>query len=647
MSADGAFVLGGTYLQRNRRELSDAMADLGVTMLAQDRARLLAEFDRRTVDAYGPNTGGDVARELLQRARVMAGDAEPDKRLSAVSSLYGVTAWATDRAEDAKKVAAKTSGEVGDVYAALAGYVEGCELEPPRLGRLREQSEGIRTRQTNVWRMLDSKWWKYNGRKHWLRVRERAAIKAGKVHLCQALGSGLYLSDDSFAAICEQRGRNRQTIERQAVVNEAGDVLTIAEASASSEANPANRRVGLAVRARGMEDYAQPLGHVAMFYVMSLASKYHARHWTGAENAKWRAAGSPMPDDGNRRMMYLWERIRVDAWDAGLHYYGVRTMEPHHDGTPHMNVLAYCADQRTADRLTAIIQKWAFKDEPDEDGAAEHRVKVKKLDWAEGSPTGYVMKYISKNIDGHGLDVATVTDDEGRPHAAGDAKDAARRATAWASLWAIRQFAMIGAPPVTVFRELRRLDGECDDADLEAARKPADETDYAAHVDAMGGFCVPREFQRLGTYRVPDEGKNRYEEPRPKALKGVQTRFAFMERGGNAEPELELHLKDPVHVITRPHQWQVMTLREALALTDRLDTAGNPKGDSGWSFDASARSAGFSPWARVNNCRPLAPHLVARAERKERRRLERMPPSGMGDLFQPPIHQPGAPPAPL
>lgn len=95
-------------------------------------------------------------------------------------------------------------------------------------------------------------------------------------------------------------------------------------------------------------------------------------------------------------------------------------------------------------------------------------VKIKWLD-PERSATGYVAKYIAKNVDGCGSNGESI----GMNFDGLDAPTAAQRVRAWASLWRIRQFQQIGGAPVTLYRELRRI------ANLDSAEFDSDALDAA------------------------------------------------------------------------------------------------------------------------------------------------------------------------
>jgi hypothetical protein len=132
--------------------------------------------------------------------------------------------------------------------------------------------------------------------------------------------------------------------------------------------------------------------------------------------------------------------------------------------------------------LQDIIRHYALEIDGDEKGAAENRCDFKKIDPTKGSATGYILKYIVKNIDGAGL---------GEDKFGNDSILVAQPIDAWASCWCIRQFQQIGGASVSVWRELRRLRTKFigkKDSLLEQARFAADNSDWQGYTLAMGGL---------------------------------------------------------------------------------------------------------------------------------------------------------------
>jgi len=138
-------------------------------------------------------------------------------------------------------------------------------------------------------------------------------------------------------------------------------------------------------------------------------------------------------------------------------------------------------------------------------GAKEHRCKCVAIDPERGSATGYVAKYVSKNIDGAGEIGDAESDETG-----GSVRDSVARVAAWASCHGVRQFQQIGGPPVGLWRECRRVRERVEADQLERARGAADRGDWKGFIAALGGIdrarrrvaCVAEKYSRRLT-RVP------------------------------------------------------------------------------------------------------------------------------------------------
>jgi hypothetical protein len=219
-------------------------------------------------------------------------------------------------------------------------------------------------------------------------------------------------------------------------------------------------------------------------------------------------------------------------------------------------MVLFCAPEGVR-ALRDAISIHALRMDGDEPGAAANRVKFVTIRQGE-SAAGYVAKYVSKNIDGGGIDVVV--------DLAGDRRyEPSQRVEAWASTWGIRQFQQIGGPPVGVWRELRRLEkgGEYSER-VEAARAAADcgplssgdgveqktAEFWARYVTVQGGPVVARKnlpvvlaktaagerLELIGGERVPCPAPStRYGEIAPGVVVGVRDavkdRSFFTNRG--------------------------------------------------------------------------------------------------------------------
>jgi hypothetical protein len=388
------------------------------------------------------------------------------------------------------------------------------------------------TRAGAVARMACARWWRRTLRKLHARTVEACAIGIGLV----GRHAGLYASDEAVRRRAGQNARNAAALQSVTAVNDLMQSQTLAELAAKGTANKAIRRVELLTRIAGFELIAKDLGHIGCMATMTCPSRFHKM----TTRADGRVVPNPRydgstPHEAQAYLSACWARCRAAAAREGLEWYGFRIAEPQHDGTPHWHVLLFCpgavgGQSDAPGSLVQLVRRYFLDaDSPDEPGARKHRVDFEWIDWAKGSAVGYVIKYISKNIDGHGV---------GLDLFGNDAITSSQRVEAWASTWRIRQFQQIGGAPVGVWRELRRLNpdnlSECAPEALRVAVSAVNAKGepgiqavaWKRYNAAQGGIGCRRAMMRLrllkGERSAADAGRvGRYGEAMPARLLGV------------------------------------------------------------------------------------------------------------------------------
>lgn len=347
-------------------------------------------------------------------------------------------------------------------------------------------------------RLQTEKWWRKKVKPLAFRTCEQIMRELGHTQR----GRGCYVSDYTFRRFLGRERRNGNLLQALEATNELGEVYTLSQLSELGMSNHELRRGELMVRMRGFEEWAEQDQHdwTPMFYTITCPSKYHL-YSNDEKNTKYNLA---TPKDAQSYLCTVWARIRAEASRQAIKFFGFRVAEPHHDGCPHWHMLLFVrADQSKS--FTGIIRSRALAEDGNEPGAQKHRFEAVAIVPEKGTAAGYIAKYVSKNIDGVGV----ALDEEAQELTV----NTAARVRAWAACWGIRQFQQIGGPPVTVYRELRRLarhperippdcyvpKNERDEKFIEAAPRQlelaidaADAGNWCEFTNQMGGAVCPR-----------------------------------------------------------------------------------------------------------------------------------------------------------
>lgn len=428
-------------------------------------------------------------------------------------------------------------------------------------------------------RLCCSLWWRRKLRRIAGRRLEQVQREAHRVHT----RAGIYCSEMTVERRRGQRARNRALLETIEAINQEGQVYSLAELAELGLANPDHRRAELMLRIRDTEAEARRLGHAGMFYTLTTPSRFHP---VLSRNARRnRKYDGSTPREAQQHLQALWARVRAKLAREGLGVYGIRVVEPHHDGTPHWHLLLWMKPEDEP-RVTELMRDYAEAESPEElfdrrGLKTDARFKAVRIDYSRGTAAGYVAKYVSKNINGQQFSRDGIEND-GQDRYGHELSDAAPRIEAWAATWGIRQFQFLGLPSVTVWREVRRLT-ERQEAQLrqwEEATRPAPTVSerlglirqaanagqWDLFMRLMGGPNTPRADQPIKPWRLnrPDTGhtelshatgeetqhieaRGRYGEP-VKATWGLVVRDA---RGRQAE------------YLTRLYRWEIRPRQRA------------------------------------------------------------------------------------
>ncbi|HHT7538534.1 TPA: replication endonuclease [Raoultella planticola] len=405
-----------------------------------------------------------------------------------------------------------TPDQMRRAWERVADEVMRLDVIPPAFERLRRKK---RRRNPvpyelipgSLARMLCADWWyrkMWQMRCEWREEQLRAVCLVNKK-------ASPYVSYEAVIHKREQRRKSLEFFRSHELTNEQGDTLDMEDVVNASSSNPAHRRNEMMACVKGLELIAEMRGDCAVFYTITCPSRFHATLNNGRPNPKWTSATVRQSSD---YLVDTFAAFRKAMHKRGMRWYGVRVAEPHHDGTVHWHLLCFMRKKERR-AITALLRKFAIREDREELGNnTGPRFKSELINPRKGTPTSYIAKYISKNIDGRGL-ANEISKETGR-----SLRDNAEHVNAWASLHRVQQFRFFGIPGRQAYRELRLLAGQAarqqsdkkvgapvlDNPRLDAVLAAADAGCFATYIMKQGGVLVPRKHHLVRTaYELNDE----------------------------------------------------------------------------------------------------------------------------------------------
>lgn len=356
--------------------------------------------------------------------------------------------------------------------------------------------------------------------------------------VCRLLGilnrTTPYISDFHIQLFDGRKRRVSRFLKSSGVFDRFGELIcSLEDAHNASVSNPVNRVAELCVRGKAVCELSEDMGLQGYFIVLTCPSRFHpttsykvAGKVYSKQNPEWLRAGCPTVRQSHDWLNKVWQTIRRKLDKAGIQVPGLRTVEPHADGTAHWNFLLYC-NPHEADTVTGIFRDEALSDSPDEPGAERHRIRTERIDPEKGDGFRYIVKYITKMAGYSDASGIASLDDK---YSSRSFSDAVSRAACWQKTTRLRLFQFFGVPSVTAYRQMRRFRSEFSPADvhlrqftaeqteeLEAVRLACDAGDFRTYILLNGGFfCSERVLRPF--YAVPRENNgqirlNCYDEP--------------------------------------------------------------------------------------------------------------------------------------
>jgi hypothetical protein len=526
------------------------------TWYQEQQAKIPTEWQRRITDTYSRLHKREYDRQANDWLENIA--AQMHKLMLPLSATdEEIINTAQKKADECLALVRDSAQGCVTAYEIAARFCMRHHITPPKIndGLVSELSAANN-------RMTSANWWRLQLRSGHTRAIENCARSLGYVQLHDQK----YVSDVNLNRRRKQKKRNQLILERTEITNEAGQVVKLSSAAATNTSNPVIRRIELMTRCKGFEEYAKEQKHAALFITLTTPSHYHSTlSKSGQPNPQWKGETS---QEAQQHLVRCWAQCRAQLARFDIKLYGIRVAEPHHDGTPHWHMLMFMPRKALKKTTETFKTYFLTRHSPEERGARENRIKIVGINPRKGSATGYIAKYISKNIDAEGVDKDLDGD---------DAKTGAERVEAWSSSHRIRQFQQMGGAPVTAWRELRRMNESNQHTQLIAKiRKVADDGSWKEYTTLAGGATCKRREMTIGIAKT--RPGMAYDPISNKQVPAMNTQY------GEQAP---------------PITWGIRDMTDGLSFQSRYHiwTSKRKRGHRG---RESPRIT--DPWTRENNC---------------------------------------------
>ncbi|HAK8205238.1 TPA: replication endonuclease [Salmonella enterica] len=534
-------------------------------------------------DAYG------AVRSLTFRFNALVDGDESDAALLA----HDLAEFLCDEVEHLNRTLRDESASelLGVLYSMAAGVTEHFKADPPEWSRFTGNArKKLTTEQLKIAisRMISVRFWSRHFRTFTRRWREHLYIAVGDVRRQRSVICSPQWVQHWLAS--RKRGREIMA-ETDLEDEETGETLPLLSAVDASVSNNEKRRAEMMTRVKGMEELAElaeldkldnlaqglelDSDYIGLFFTWTAPRQYHAWLETGRRNRKWNGAS---PRETQHYFTRTFKNCSTALTRRGVDIFGMHITESHHDGTPHWHGILFVRREQEA-TLREVFEYYANAEncgcsctshrpgmQP-----AQSQLMIKPINKRQGSATAYITKHICRNIEGcapGGRDKET-----GRPWT-----ELARHSAAWASLWGIKQFQFIGGPPVSVWRELRKLSDQKKADSVSPVfgelHRAAGGSDWAEYTRLQGGLSTVRKNLTMRTwYQMADEPDEcgQY----TTIIKGVY-----------------LPGTDKAPVATRTRNWKVKQQK-------------TPRQNAKPGFMKNHRKPALTfltPWTRINNC---------------------------------------------